>query len=329
MNQLVVQAVREQHPGPKWRRLFWSFWPAYRRWFHTRQAPAADAEQARAELVSHLPELVPIYDRLLTLTRADEEIARFLSLYDPAPYIRGCSQAVWTDGEPALIRNYDYSPRLWEGVVLASAWRGRWVVAMSDCNWGALDGMNEAGLVVSLAFGGRRALGRGFGSPLILRYLLECCETARQAGEVLRRVPTHMAYNVTVLDREGEFLTAVLSPDRKPEIARRAVATNHQPGGNWKEYERRTSTRERERFLERLLEESGVTLDDAAERFLERPLFAADFRHARATLYTAVYRPARRLVEYRWRSRWMVQSLDAFNERSEVIRLSAPRRSSR
>ena len=43
---------------------------------------------------------------------------------------------------------------------------------MSDCLWGLLDGINDAGLAVSLAFGGR-ATREGFGIPLVVRYLLE------------------------------------------------------------------------------------------------------------------------------------------------------------
>jgi len=78
-----------------------------------------------------------------------------------------------------------------------------------------------------------------------------------------------------------------------------------------------------ERLLEQALAQPGATLEGLAERFLADPLYSTDYRHGQGTLYTAVYRPARRLVEYRWRDRWMVQSIDAFSERHEVIRLSA------
>jgi hypothetical protein len=44
-------------------------------------------------------------------------------------------------------------------VVLGSAFTGRRVVGVSDCLWGLIDGMNDAGLAASLAFGGRRAVG--------------------------------------------------------------------------------------------------------------------------------------------------------------------------
>ena len=60
---------------------------------------------------------------------------------------------------------------------------------MSDCLWGLLDGMNDAGLAVSLTFGGRRALGDGFGIPLVVRYLLETCDDVAEARETLARLP--------------------------------------------------------------------------------------------------------------------------------------------
>src|SRR6185436_2580738 len=96
----------------------------------------------------------------------------------PTPYLTGCSQAVWTRrGEPpTLVRNYDYHPELCEGTLLLSAWHGTRVIAMSDCLWGVVDGINEHGLAVSLSFGGRQVVGDGFGIPLVLRYALEFCK---------------------------------------------------------------------------------------------------------------------------------------------------------
>ena len=60
---------------------------------------------------------------------------------------------------------------------------------MSDCLWGLLDGMNDAGLAVSLTFGGRRVLGDGFGIPIVVRYLLETCDDVAEAREALARLP--------------------------------------------------------------------------------------------------------------------------------------------
>ena len=48
---------------------------------------------------------------------------------------------------------------------------------MLDGGWGLLDGMNDAGLAGSLTFGGRFAQAPGVGIVIVLRYLLETCDT--------------------------------------------------------------------------------------------------------------------------------------------------------
>jgi hypothetical protein len=50
---------------------------------------------------------------------------------------------------------------------------------------------------------GRLAVGEGFGIPLVIRYVLEVCGTVEEAVGVLCRVPVHMSYNITALDRSG------------------------------------------------------------------------------------------------------------------------------
>ena len=188
----VFQAIAEDKPGPKWQALFQRFWPAYERWF------LKDGEQARPRYLSslralraHMPKLVPTYERLVELGGDSDLVARFLSSFCPPSYLLACSQAVWSDDAPLLVRNYDYSPQLCEGVILKTAWNGRRVISMNDCMWGALDGINEDGLAVSLSFGGRQVIGAGFGVPLVLRYVLEFCTTTDEAIEVFERVVAH------------------------------------------------------------------------------------------------------------------------------------------
>ena len=194
--ELVFDAVQEAEPGPKWRALFHERWPAYRAWYLSEGIEARQTYLACVTaLRRHMPELLPVYERLCALAGGSDLSARFLSLYRPPAYITGCSQAVWSssdgDDEPVLIRNYDYSPHLCDGLILDTRWSGggRRVIAMADCLWGCLDGMNDAGLAVSLSFGGRRVVGDGFGIPVVLRYALEFCATAAEATVVLQRVP--------------------------------------------------------------------------------------------------------------------------------------------
>ena len=146
---------------------------------------------------------------MVELAGGGDLAARMLSLYRPPPYLAACSQGVWSgeDG-PLLVRNYDYAPSRMEGIIWSTRMGERRVVGMSDCLWGLLDGMNDAGLAVSLTFGGRRVLGDGFGIPLVVRYLLETCDDVATARASLARLPYALAHNLTVVDAAGEVLTA-------------------------------------------------------------------------------------------------------------------------
>jgi len=269
-----------------------------------------------------MPELVPIYERLCTLAGGSDLSARFLSLYRPPPYISGCSQAVLRGGEPVLIRNYDYDPRLSDALIMNTAWCDGRVIASVDCLWGCLDGMNEAGLAVSLSFGGRRVVGDGFGIPIVLRYVLEFCRTATEAAAVLRRVPSHMAYNVTAIDRTGAFFTAYLAPDRPAEIRQVPVATNHQSEIEWHRHADATASVERERFLSNLLAMPATTAPRLAAAFLRQPLYSCAYERGFGTLYTAIYRPARGEVEYRWPKLSWILSFAGFTEGERRVRLA-------
>ena len=62
-----------------------------------------------------------------------------LALWNPPPFLTGCSQAAVLPGGPALIRNYDWDYRLFDGVVAKTAYTGRRVLGMLDCLWGLLE----------------------------------------------------------------------------------------------------------------------------------------------------------------------------------------------
>jgi predicted choloylglycine hydrolase len=313
--EVTLRAVAEETPGARWQALFASLWPSYEAWF-LREGERARPPYAecRRRLKAHMPELVPAWERLVDLAGGGDRAARFLSLWRPTPYLAGCSQAVWTRGDPLLVRNYDYAPALWEAVLLHTRWEGLRVLAMTDCLWGVLDGLNEAGLAASLSFGGRRAVGEGFGCPLLLRYALERCATAREAGRALARLPSHMAYNVTLADREGDFVTVHLAPDRPAEIHRRPWATNHQEVRRWEAYLEATGTREREALLAARLADPTESAERLADRFLEPPLHARAWARGRGTLYTALYRPRAGSAEYRWPGLRLRQDLAGFRE---------------
>jgi predicted choloylglycine hydrolase len=270
-----------------------------------------------------MPELVPTWRRLCELAGRDEVAARMLALYNAPPYVTGCSQAVLRS-DPAhavLVRNYDYGPDLFERVVYSSAFTGRRVIGMGDCLWGLLDGMNDAGLAVSVTFGGRRVVGSGFGVQLIVRYLLETCTAVVSAHRALERLRVQCPYNVTLLDATGAAMTVQIAPDRPPAVADGLLATNHQGLIDWPEYATWTRTIERERRLHELLDEPGIERERLVQAFLDAPLRHSSYREGMGTLYTAVYRPADGVVDYCWpSSRWR-QSFDDFRSGAHTVTL--------
>jgi len=318
--KLYFRWVREERPGERWQALFERSWPGYGRWFLGEgDAARPDLATSRRMLARYMPELVPVFERLVELADGDEVVARMLALWRPAPYVTGCTQVVGGDGGPVLVRNYDYHPAGCEGTFLLSRWRDTAVLVSSDCLWGALDGMNGHGLAVSLAFGGRRVVGEGFGIPLILRYVLETCRTTVEAAETLARVPSHMAYNVSVVDAVGESIAAFLGPDRPPVFERRAVVTNHHERPEWPEYEAFARSEERRAWLEAGLLDGPLGTDALVELFLQPPLRRTAFERAFGTLYTTAYRPRERSVRYAWPGCRVDQSFASFEERDLVV----------
>lgn len=318
--ELSWRALSEDDPGPKWAGHFREYWPSYHRWWAREGVEARPGYlDSRMALVTHMPEIVPLYDQLCDLAGGTDHAARFLSFYCPPPYLSSCSQAIWPGEEPVLVRNYDYSPVAFDAMTLRTNWQGRAVMGTSDGLWGLVDGINDAGLAVSLTFGGRRVVGDGFGVPLILRYVLQTCETAAEAGRVLARVPTHMSYNVTVVDARRKYLTALMAPDRKAIITHQAVATNHQERVEWASHARFTATVERERYLLNRLTLHREPEEKFIAAFLRPPLYSTRFDAGFGTLYTAVFRPRRLQMEMRWpQARWPLDLFD-FREDTRVI----------
>ncbi len=324
--QLQFNAISEMDgPGQKWKNLFNAYWPAYEAWLNSKGAAyLPDLSSSQAALKKYMPEMVPTYERLCQLVDADAVAARFLTGFQPPAYICACSQAVLVHDEIQLVRNYDYHPNLMEGTLFQSVWHGKKVIATSDCLIGAVDGMNEDGLAVSLTFGGRKVVGRGFGIPFILRYVLEFCSNVQEAVEALSRIPSHMAYNVTVIDRSGNFKTVLMSPDRAPLVTDAAFTTNHQLEVDWPENATFNKTVERSAFLQNLLKDKELEGKVLANAFLRPPLYNTLFSEGFGTLYTAVYRPKEGSVQLRWPQEDMLQSFENFTEGDRLIRFATP-----
>jgi predicted choloylglycine hydrolase len=309
---VTFRSVVELQPGPALGSLFGVNWPAYRNWF------LRDGEEARPSyavcqraLAAHVPELLPTWERLVELVGGGDLESRFLSLWEPPPFFAACSVATWTrDGRPGLVRTYDYVPALCETTVLTSAFCGRRTVAMADCLWGALDGMNEDGLAVAISFGGRRVVGRGFAVTLLVRYLLEHCSDVPAALDAIYAVPVNLAYNVALVDRSGASALVVLAPDHEPAVIHGEVcAANRQGRTEWHEHAVMSETVVREAAMAAALADPAMTRDGLEQIFLTEPVHRPLERHTWGTVYTASYDVIERSLRLLWPSdeAWEVQ----------------------
>jgi predicted choloylglycine hydrolase len=319
---LTLRAFAEDEPGERIAEHLRATWPGFRRWWHGGAAARPTAAQARARLEEHMPELVPAWQRLTAMLGDDPDAGAALALWNPPPFLTGCSQAAVLTGGPALVRNYDWDHRLFDAVVARTAYDGRRVLGMLDCLWGLLDGVNDAGLAVSLTFGGRPQVGEGFGIPVVIRYVLQTCTTAGEAVRALRRIPVHMSYNVTALDRDGGHATVYLAPDRPAQVTSRAVATNYQGTVEWAPYAAAIRTVERQERLEELLA-AGADVAGVVAALLRPPLYATRFGEGFGTLYTAEYRPDEGVARYYWPGQTWEHSLARLGTSSIELRLGA------
>ena len=321
---ISLNCVEEEKVGEKWQKLFEKSWPYYKKWYLSQGHLSRPGYLTCLEqLEEHMPELLPIYDQVCTVSGGGDVTSRFLSLYNPPPFMSGCTQIAWNKHPYSLIRNYDYNPKWFEGVLMKSNWL-KPVIGMSDCNWGLLDGMNADGLAISLTFGGRKISGEGFGIPLVMRYVLETCKDVPEAVSTLLRLPVHMSYNVTILDKTGKFKTLYLTPDKGARIDIERVATNHQGDIEWLEYAELTATRERKAYLDHMVLDPQQTRDHISSKFLQAPLYNKDFDKSFCTLYSMQYDLEELSATVFWPNKSIKQSFDAFHECREVININKP-----
>lgn len=322
MTQMTFTAIEEDLPGLKWQSRWRSSWPAYRAWLATRWSHGPSPAACLQALQRHMPQLVQTYEKLVMLSSGDELAECFLSHWRPPEYLSGCSIASKAShGMVRLVRNYDLSPELNEGLLLKSHWQ-KPVMGMVEFLWGLSDGINGDGLCAAIAYGGLSGTGAGFGVTLIIRYVLETCETVEEALNVLERVPSHMAYNVVLADRHGHTASVELQLGGGLRRVWPAIATNHQNGPERVVRHRFTETHDRRAYLQSLLADNPRP-DTLAEAFLTPPLFQRRYREGFGTLFTAEYDPCRAGVTLHWQGARWTQMFDDFSERQEeVISLS-------
>jgi predicted choloylglycine hydrolase len=284
--------------------------------------PAAGIHDAAARrfFAEHMPELAPVLDRLVGVVDRPQAATLLSHLALRSPF-SGCTQAV-VDG--VLLRNYDFDAALCDRTIVRSDFL-RPVIGMGDVLWGMLDGMNDAGLAVSLTYGGRPTHGPGPTILLVVRYLLETCTTVAEAWQALCRLPVATVQNLTLVDGT-ESLTVHIGPDRRPARAAEVCVTNHQEAPVTPEQERSSATGERLAAI-RAATARAATARAAADRvatvteaLLSPPLYQP-FNGSFGTLYTAVYRPAEGRVRYLWPGDSVDQSFADFTTGTWEIKL--------
>lgn len=319
MKNLKFKVIKEAVPGEKFKQLFEKNWPAYRAWYLDEGETARPTYlECVNALKKHMPELFPVYEQLLELLDADDIKSRFLSLYRPPAFYSGCSQLIVKREEEALIRNYDFPPMLCEGTIMHSQWLGKSVIAMSDCAWGALDGINDSGLAVSIAYGGRFVQGDGFGITIVLRYVLETCTTVEEAITTFKRIPVHLDYNIALLDRTGEHATLLIAPDRELCVSHATTSTNHQEADGQETLFLEDSMT-RLNALNQLALSYQQSVREMTLQFLQPPIYRPHQKYQSGTLYTAAYLPKEGKVNYLWPRQSLTLSFDEFPEQEVPI----------
>ncbi len=249
---------------------------------------------------THLPELAADYEAFVDAVGGGDLEARFLSHWCPPPLVAACSIAMLGAPSPVLLRNYDYPPMLCDALALRTHWSGRAVIGMSDCGWGLMDGVNDAGLAVSISFGGRREVGVGFGIGLIVRCLLQVAGTTVEAVERLVRIPVQMSYNVAIVDAIGDRRIVHIAPDRAPRISYEVTVANRQGETEWPEHADYCNTVQREERLVALVYGPVLSRRDLESAFLVPPLFRPLVDSTWGTVYSVAYEPVTGAMTLLW-----------------------------
>ncbi len=152
-----------------------------------------------------------------------------------------------------------------------------------------------------------------------MRYASETCSNVSEVIKVFQKVPSHMSYNITVLDSTGRYVTLFVAPDRETEVLDYPIGTNHQGQVEWEDYAELTETRERLAYLETCLYNQSETKEELIRKFLAKPLYSQKFEKSFETFYTAIYNSSQKTAELHWPNKSICQTFDAFEESKTQI----------
>jgi predicted choloylglycine hydrolase len=130
-----------------------------------------------------------------------------------------------------------------------------------------------------------------------------------------------MAYNITLLDKSGNYASIFLHPGREPRVSYEASCTNHQDQVEWLEYAWFSQTVERKQYLDYCLMSPLETRESMIKKFLKEPLYHTRFEKAFGTLYTVSYEVDKGEMHIFWPEKTAVRSFENFKEGRMIINL--------
>ena len=310
---LTFEAIEQLEPGPRWAELFEAHWPRYRAWFLQEgeaartvvRRLAARAAGAHARARAGVRARRASSQEAATSRRASSQCGRRRPISPAARRRSGrgdgarCSRATTTT-RPSGSRARSFT-RAWVRPVIGIG-RLRVGPARRD------ERCRPRGLARVRRQEGRR---RGFGVPIVVRYLLETCETTEQARATLPAAAVPPRAHPDDRRSRGRRLHGVPRARSRVELTTAVAATNHQGSVEWHEHAPATRSVERQRMLERLVSDAG-SADGFVEGFLEPPLFATDGDRRLGTLYTVAYHVGEGRAEFRWPELSWDQSFGGF-----------------
>nr|WP_255647908.1 C45 family peptidase [Pseudalkalibacillus hwajinpoensis] len=205
----------------------------------------------------------------------------------------GCTAVMTNEG---YVRNYDFGPDYYDGrFMLRQPTECYATCGHSLFGIGLHDGMNEYGLTVGLHFVSTRFHQKGLMAGIIVRIVLDTCQTVEEAMSLLEDLPHADEYNYSLTDASGRSAIVEIGP-LSSEVKRSETlyCTNH--------FQKSSTPQATENSLQRLtyLENHPVIeLENWFDEF-KNPnslLFFADYDNLFGTLHTVMTKPKERLFK--------------------------------
>jgi predicted choloylglycine hydrolase len=179
------------------------------------------------------------------------EVVVKMSTYGLKPAIPGaCTQIALlpertTNRHMLVGRSYDFSDiqvLTDRRLVLLSPEGSLASIGTSQYYFGRYDGLNSAGLYIGMS----AALGKGYQKegfffPMIVRILLDSCQSADAALQLIQKIPHSASYNYLIADVSNAYVVEVSPPKFAIRQAEKGllIATNHYMSSSMKEEQKK------------------------------------------------------------------------------------------